>query len=45
MRLMPDLVLISVGFAAMLCLLVRRGLREARAGAGETEDGGENDDD
>ncbi|MBR5311307.1 MAG: CPBP family intramembrane metalloprotease [Clostridia bacterium] len=45
MRLMPDLVLISVGFAAMLCLLVRRGLRKARAGAGETEDGGENDDD
>lgn len=44
-RLIPDLVLISVGFAAMLCLLVRRGLREARAGAGETEDGGENDDD
>lgn len=44
-RLMPDLALISVGFAAMLCLLVRRGLREARAGAGETEDGGENDDD
>ena len=44
-RLIPDLVLISVGFAAMLCLLVRRGLREARAGTGETEDGGENDDD
>lgn len=44
-RLMTDLALISVGFAAMLCLLVRRGLRKARAGAGETEDGGENDDD
>ena len=44
-RMLLDTGVVSVGFAAMLCLLVRRGLREARAGAGETEDGGENDDD
>lgn len=44
LRLILDTGIVSVGFAALLLLMVRRGLREVRAGTAETDDGEEFED-